>query len=44
MCMDKEEQRENEWRRTDFLASPFTKSEPITFVLMGYVQEKYGIG
>ena len=26
------------------MASPFTKSEPITFVLMGYVKEKYGVG
>jgi len=42
--MDKGEQSENRWRRTDFMASPFTKSEPITFVLMGYVKEKYGVG
>ena len=44
MCMDKGEQSENGWRRTDFLASPFTKSEPITFLLMGYVKEKYRVG
>jgi hypothetical protein len=42
--MDKGEQSDNGWRRTDFLASPFTKYEPITFVLMGYVKEKYGFG
>jgi len=42
--MDKGEQSENGWRRTDFLASPFTKSEPITFLLMGYVKEKYRAG
>jgi hypothetical protein len=42
--MDKGEQSHNGWRRTDFLASPFSKSEPITFVLMGYLKEKYGVG
>ena len=44
MCMDKGEQNDNGWRRTDFLASPFTKYEAIKFVLMGYVKEKYGVG
>jgi hypothetical protein len=41
--MGKGEQSENGWRITDSLASPFTKCEPITFVLMGYVKEKYGV-
>jgi len=42
--MDKGEHSDNGWRRTDFLASPFTTYEPITFVLMSYVKEKYGVG
>jgi hypothetical protein len=41
--MHKEEDREYGWRRTDFLTCPFTKSEPFTFVLMGYVKEIYGV-
>jgi len=44
MCVDNGEENDNGWRRTDFLASPFTKYDPITFVLMGYVKEKYGVG
>jgi hypothetical protein len=42
--MGKGEQSKNGWRIIDFSASPFTKCEPITFVLMGYVKEKYGVG
>jgi hypothetical protein len=43
MCMGKGEQSKNGWI-IDSLASPFTKCEPITFVLVGYVKEKYGVG
>jgi hypothetical protein len=42
--MDKGELSDNGWRRSDFLASPFNKYEPITFVSVGYVKEKYGDG
>jgi hypothetical protein len=41
--MDNGEQSNNGWRRTDFLASPFTKYDPVTFVLMDCVKEKYGV-